>query len=215
MDNNLHDYRKSYEKSSLDRGNLNQNPLQQFRSWFNDVEQSGSLDETNAMTVSTIGADDFPKNRIVLLKYYDENGFVFYTNYESEKGKALIDNPKTCLSFFWPNMERQVIIKGLAEKLPDTVSDNYFASRPKGSQLGALVSNQSEIIENREVLENELKSLEDKYQNKEVPRPKSWGGFLVRPKSMEFWQGRPNRLHDRFRFTLIDDLDWKIERLAP
>ncbi|PKG42958.1 pyridoxamine 5'-phosphate oxidase [Psychroflexus sp. MES1-P1E] len=215
MDNNLHDYRKSYEKSSLDRGNLNQNPLQQFRSWFNDVEKSGSLDETNAMTVSTIGADDFPKNRIVLLKYYDENGFVFYTNYESEKGKALIDNPKTCLSFFWPNMERQVIIKGLAEKLPDTVSDNYFASRPKGSQLGALVSNQSEIIENREVLENELKSLEDKYQNKEVPRPKSWGGFLVRPQSMEFWQGRPNRLHDRFRFTLIDDLDWKIERLAP
>ncbi|AFU67387.1 pyridoxamine 5'-phosphate oxidase PdxH [Psychroflexus torquis ATCC 700755] len=215
MDNNLHDYRKSYEKSSLDRGNLNQNPLQQFRSWFNDVEKSGGSDETNAMTVSTIGADDFPKSRIVLLKYYDENGFVFYTNYESEKGKALIDNPKTCLSFFWPNMERQVIIKGLAEKLPDIVSDNYFASRPKGSQLGALVSNQSEIIENREVLENELKSLEDKYQNKEVPRPKSWGGFLVRPQSMEFWQGRPNRLHDRFRFTLIDDLDWKIERLAP
>lgn len=215
MDNNLHDYRKSYEKSSLDRGNLNQNPLEQFTSWFNDVEKSGGLDETNAMTVSTIGADDFPKNRIVLLKYYDENGFVFYTNYESEKGKALIDNPKTCLSFFWPNMERQVIIKGVAEKLPDTVSDNYFASRPKGSQLGALVSNQSEIIENREVLENELKFLEDKYQNKEVPRPKSWGGFLVRPKSMEFWQGRPNRLHDRFRFTLSDDLDWKIERLAP
>ena len=215
MDNNLHDYRKSYEKSSLDRGNLNQNPLQQFRSWFNDVEKSGGLDETNAMTISTIGADDFPKNRIVLLKYYDENGFVFYTNYESEKGKALLKNPKTCLSFFWPNTERQVIIKGLAEKLPDNVSDNYFASRPKGSQLGALVSNQSEVIENREVLKNELKSLEDKYQNKEVPRPKSWGGFLVRPQSMEFWQGRPNRLHDRFRFTLIDDLDWKIERLAP
>jgi pyridoxamine 5'-phosphate oxidase len=215
MDNNLHDYRKSYEKSSLDKKNLNQNPLQQFRSWFHDVEKSGSLDEANAMTISTIGADDFPKNRIVLLKYYDENGFIFYTNYESEKGRALLRNPKTCLSFFWPNTERQVIIKGLAERLPDHVSDNYFASRPKGSQLGALVSNQSEVIENREVLENELKSLEDKYQNKEVPRPKSWGGFLVRPQSMEFWQGRPNRLHDRFRFTLIDDLDWKIERLAP
>jgi pyridoxamine 5'-phosphate oxidase len=215
MDNNLHDYRKSYEKSSLDIENLNQNPLQQFRSWFNDVEKSGGLDEANAMTVSTIGADDFPKNRIVLLKFYDENGFVFYTNYESEKGKDLVKNPKTCLSFFWPNTERQVIIKGLAEKLPDNVSDNYFASRPKGSQLGALVSNQSEVIENREVLENELKFLEDKYQNKEIPRPKSWGGFLVRPQSMEFWQGRPNRLHDRFRFTLIDDLDWKIERLAP
>jgi pyridoxamine 5'-phosphate oxidase len=215
MDNNLHDYRKSYEKSSLDRGNLNQNPLQQFRLWFNDVEKLGGSDETNAMTVSTIGEDDFPKNRIVLLKYYDENGFVFYTNYESEKGKALINNPKTCLSFFWPNTERQVIIKGLAEKLPDRVSDNYFASRPKGSQLGALVSNQSETIENREVLENQLKFLEDKYQDKEIPRPKSWGGFLVRPQSMEFWQGRPNRLHDRFRFTLMDDLDWKIERLAP
>ncbi|EMY81653.1 pyridoxamine 5'-phosphate oxidase [Psychroflexus gondwanensis] len=215
MDNNLHDYRKSYEKSSLDKENLNQNPLQQFRSWFHDVEKSGGLDEANAMTISTIGADDFPKNRIVLLKYYDENGFVFYTNYESEKGRALLRNPKTSLSFFWPNTERQVIIKGLAEKLPDHVSDNYFASRPKGSQLGALVSNQSKVIENREVLEKELKSLEDQYQNKEVPRPKNWGGFLVRPLSMEFWQGRPNRLHDRFRFTLIDDLDWKIERLAP
>lgn len=216
MENKLHDYRKSYEKSSLIRENLDENPIQQFRTWFYDVEKSGGLDEANAMTVSTIGEDGFPKSRIVLLKSYDEKGFVFYTNYESEKGKALLKNPHTCLSFFWPNTERQVIIKGKAEKVPEQVSDNYFASRPKGSQLGALVSNQSSVIENRNVLEDELKALEKKYVGKEVPRPKNWGGFLVRPESIEFWQGRPNRLHDRFVFTKSDTgLDWNIERLAP
>ncbi|MFN2261569.1 MAG: pyridoxamine 5'-phosphate oxidase [Psychroflexus sp.] len=215
MEKNLHDYRKSYEKSNLIRENLNENPIQQFREWFYDVEKAGGLDEANALTISTIGKDGFPKSRIVLLKFYDENGFVFYTNYKSEKGQALLNNPKTCLTFFWPNTERQVIIKGEAEKVPENVSDNYFASRPKGSQLGALVSNQSSVIEGREVLETELKSLEEKYENKTVPRPKNWGGFLVKPQSIEFWQGRPNRLHDRFRFTLINNLDWKIERLAP
>lgn len=216
MENKLHDYRKSYEKSSLIRENLDENPFQQFRTWFYDVEKFGGLDEANAMTVSTIGEDGFPKSRIVLLKSYDENGFVFYTNYDSEKGKALLNNPKTCLSFFWPNTERQVIIKGIAEKVPEQVSDNYFASRPKGSQLGALVSNQSSIITNRNVLETELKALEQEYTKKEVPRPKHWGGFLVKPTSIEFWQGRPNRLHDRFLFTKqASSLDWKIERLAP
>lgn len=216
MENKLHDYRKSYEKASLIRENLNENPIQQFRTWFYDVEKSGGVDEANAMTVSTIGKDGFPKSRIVLLKSYDENGFVFYTNYDSEKGKALLNNPKTCLSFFWPNTERQVIIKGIAEKVADSVSDNYFASRPKGSQLGALVSNQSTVIKNRNVLEDELVTLENKYADKEVPRPKNWGGFLVRPESIEFWQGRPNRLHDRFLFTKSDSqLDWNIDRLAP
>ncbi|MFD0933028.1 pyridoxamine 5'-phosphate oxidase [Psychroflexus salinarum] len=216
MENKLHDYRKSYEKASLIRENLNENPIQQFRTWFYDVEKFGGVDEANAMTISTIGEDGFPKSRIVLLKFYDENGFVFYTNYESEKGKALLNNPNTCLSFFWPNTERQVIIKGVAEKVPEHVSDNYFASRPKGSQLGALVSNQSNVIKNRQVLEEELNALEKKYANEEVPRPKNWGGFLVRPESIEFWQGRPNRLHDRFLFTKSDSgYDWKIERLAP
>lgn len=216
MENKLHDYRKSYEKASLIRENLNENPIQQFRTWFYDVEKSGGVDEANAMTVSTIGKDGFPKSRIVLLKSYDENGFVFYTNYDSEKGKALLNNPKTCLSFFWPNTERQVIIKGIAEKVAESVSDNYFASRPKGSQLGALVSNQSTVIKNRNVLEDELATLENKYADKEVPRPKNWGGFLVRPESIEFWQGRPNRLHDRFLFTKSDSqLDWNIDRLAP
>jgi pyridoxamine 5'-phosphate oxidase len=216
MENKLHDYRKSYEKSSLIRENLDENPIQQFRSWFYDVEKFGGLDEANAMTVSTIGEDGFPKSRVVLLKSYDENGFVFYTNYESEKGKALLNNPHTCLSFFWPNTERQVIIKGKAEKVSEEVSNNYFASRPKGSQLGALVSNQSSVIKNRKVLEDELEALEKKYADKEVPRPENWGGFLVRPESIEFWQGRPNRLHDRFQFTKSDsEYDWKIERLAP
>lgn len=216
MENKLHDYRKSYEKSSLIRENLDENPIQQFRSWFYDVEKFGGLDEANAMTVSTIGEDGFPKSRVVLLKSYDENGFVFYTNYESEKGKALLNNPHTCLSFFWPNTERQVIIKGKAEKVSKEVSNNYFASRPKGSQLGALVSNQSSVIKNRKVLEDELEALEKKYADKEVPRPENWGGFLVRPESIEFWQGRPNRLHDRFQFTKSDsEYDWKIERLAP
>lgn len=216
MENKLHDYRKSYEKSSLIRENLDENPIQQFRTWFYDVEKSGGLDEANAMTVSTIGEDGFPKSRVVLLKSYDENGFVFYTNYESEKGKALLNNPHTCLSFFWPNTERQVIIKGKAEKVSEDVSNNYFASRPKGSQLGALVSNQSSVIKNRKVLEDELEALEKRYANEEVPRPENWGGFLVRPESIEFWQGRPNRLHDRFKFTKSDsEYDWKIERLAP
>lgn len=216
MENKLHGYRKSYEKSSLIRENLDENPIQQFRSWFYDVEKFGGLDEANAMTVSTIGEDGFPKSRVVLLKSYDENGFVFYTNYESEKGKALLNNPHTCLSFFWPNTERQVIIKGKAEKVSKEVSNNYFASRPKGSQLGALVSNQSSVIKNRKVLEDELEALEKNYADKEVPRPENWGGFLVRPESIEFWQGRPNRLHDRFEFTKSgSEYDWKIERLAP
>ncbi|NEV93292.1 pyridoxamine 5'-phosphate oxidase [Psychroflexus sp. YR1-1] len=214
MEDKLHDYRKSYEKASLIRENLDENPIQQFRTWFYDVERFGGVDEANAMTISTIGEDGFPKSRIVLLKSYDENGFVFYTNYESEKGQALQNQPQTCLSFFWPNTERQVIIKGLAEKVPENVSDQYFASRPKGSQLGALVSNQSSVIKNRQVLEDELKALEKKYADKEVPRPENWGGFLVRPESIEFWQGRPNRLHDRFLYTK-SEYDWNIDRLAP
>ncbi|SHE75745.1 Pyridoxamine 5'-phosphate oxidase [Psychroflexus salarius] len=215
MQDNLHDYRKSYTKSALTRDNLDANPMQQFRTWFYEADNSNTVDEANAMSVSTIGEDGFPKSRVVLLKSYNENGFVFYTNYNSEKGQALINNPKTCLSFFWSALERQVIIKGVAEKLPEHQSDNYFASRPKGSQLGALVSPQSQVIKNRTILEDKLKELEEDYAHKEINRPRNWGGFLVKPQSIEFWQGRPNRLHDRFLFTLQEDFDWKIERLAP
>lgn len=166
------------------------------------------------MTVNTIGTDGFPKGRVVLLKKYDEYGFYFYTNYESEKGKAIANNNKVSLSFFWPNMERQIIIKGTAEKTSEADSINYFHSRPKGSQLGAVVSHQSEVVESREVLEKNLAELEKKYETKEVPKPDNWGGILVKPISIEFWQGRPNRLHDRIRYRLKDN-DWVIERLAP
>lgn len=211
----LSDYRKTYDKGHLTEDQVDENPMMQFQKWFYEAEEMQVVDEVNAMAVSTIGLDGFPKTRIVLLKKYDENGFIFYTNYNSEKGKAIIENPHICLSFFWPKAERQIIIKGIAEKVAETVSENYFHSRPKGSQLGAAVSPQSETIENYEILLNNLQKLEKKYEHSElIPRPKHWGGFLVKPISIEFWQGRPNRLHDRIRYTL-QDLDWKIERLAP
>lgn len=215
MQKNLGNYRKSYEKSSLTEDTIKENPLEQFQKWLYEVEITDGVDETNAMTISTIGLDGFPKNRVVLLKKYTHEGFIFYTNYNSEKGRAIAKNPAVCLSFFWPNMERQVIIKGTAEKVAENLSDGYFESRPVGSQLGAVVSNQSEVIGSREVLEKELEALEKQYEGKPIERPKHWGGYLVRPISMEFWQGRPNRLHDRIRYTLQEDYDWKIERLAP
>lgn len=215
MQKDLGNYRKSYEKSELMEDSIKENPMEQFQKWFYEVEASEGVDEPNAMTVSTIGLDGFPKARVVLMKKFTFEGFIFYTNYQSEKGRAIANNPSVCLSFFWPNMERQVIIKGKAEKLAENLSDGYFESRPVGSQLGAIVSNQSEVIPSREILEQELKKLERTYEGKSIERPDYWGGFLVRPVSLEFWQGRPNRLHDRIRYTLQEDFDWKIERLAP
>jgi pyridoxamine 5'-phosphate oxidase len=167
------------------------------------------------MTIATIGMDGFPKSRVVLLKKFNEEGFIFYTNYNSEKGKAIENNPNICLSFFWTSLERQVIIKGIAEKTSEVISDNYFSSRPDGSKLGAIVSHQSEIIPNREYLETNLNLLEEEYQGKEIIRPKNWGGYLVRPQEVEFWQGRANRLHDRIRYKLQSDLSWKTDRLSP
>ncbi|MDP5231019.1 MAG: pyridoxamine 5'-phosphate oxidase [Cellulophaga sp.] len=214
MHKDLGDYRKTYEKSELVETNIGDNPIELFQKWFYETEASEGIDEPNAMTVSTIGLDGFPKSRVVLLKKYTHEGFIFYTNYESEKGKAIANNPNVCISFFWPNMERQIIIKGKAEKIASNLSDGYFESRPDGSKLGAIVSDQSSVIASREVLETKLKSLEAAYQSKEIKRPDFWGGFIVKPISMEFWQGRPNRLHDRIRYTL-EAIDWKIERLAP
>ena len=215
MQKDLSNYRKSYEKSELTEEIVKENPLEQFQKWFHEVEASDGVDEPNAMTVSTIGLDGFPKSRVVLMKKFTFEGFIFYTNYQSEKGKAIAANPSVCLSFFWPNMERQVIIKGTAEKIAENLSDGYFESRPTGSQLGAIVSDQSEVVPSREYLEKELNNLEKKYDGKEIQRPDYWGGYLVRPISIEFWQGRPNRLHDRIRYSLQEDFDWKIERLAP
>ncbi len=211
----LSNYRKSYDKSELLETTIPEDPINLFNRWFHEVEDFGGVDEVNAMTVATIGLDGFPKSRVVLLKKYTFEGFIFYTNYNSEKGKAISNNPNICLSFFWQTMERQVIIKGIAEKTATTISDGYFESRPDGSKLGAIVSNQSEVISSRTVLEDKLKQLEKDFQAKEIPRPDFWGGFLVKPVEVEFWQGRPNRLHDRIRYQLQDDFSWKIDRLSP
>ncbi len=210
----LSGYRKSYEKNELTETNIPEDPITLFQKWFHEVDENVEQ-ETNAMTVSTFGLDGFPKARVVLLKRFNEDGFVFFTNYESEKGKAIAANPNVCLSFFWHSHERQVIIKGIAKKIAPNLSDGYFESRPEGSQLGAIVSNQSEIIESREVLEKRLQELEKEYEGKNILRPDYWGGFNVKPVSIEFWQGRPNRLHDRIRYQLENNFDWKIDRLAP
>ncbi len=214
MQKDLGKYRKSYEKSALIEGAISDNPMELFQKWFYEVEASDGVDEPNAMTVSTIGIDGFPKNRVVLLKKYTYEGFIFYTNYESEKGKAIAENSNVCISFFWPNLERQIIIKGVAEKIAKNLSDGYFESRPEGSKLGAIVSDQSSVIPSREVLEEKLTALEKEYRGKEIERPDWWGGYLVKPISIEFWQGRPNRLHDRIRYSM-EGLDWTMERLAP
>ncbi|MGS2739490.1 pyridoxamine 5'-phosphate oxidase [Sinomicrobium sp. M5D2P17] len=215
MQQDLSNYRRSYEKKELLENKTPGNPMELFQTWFYEVEKTGGVEEANAMTVSTIGLDGYPKNRVVLLKKYTHEGFIFYTNYHSEKGKAIAVNPNICLSFFWPNMERQVIVKGVAEKVAENLSDGYFESRPDGSKLGALASAQSEVVSGREELEEALKRMEEEFRGKEILRPDHWGGYIVKPVSIEFWQGRPNRLHDRIRYTLKNKLDWKKERLAP
>ena len=214
MAEDLGGYRKSYEKNTLTQEHSDANPFNQFKKWFKEVEETPGVDEVNAMTVTTIGVDGFPKSRVVLLKSYDEAGFVFYTNYTSEKGEAIAHNSHVCISFFWPNLERQVIIKGVAERVSEEVSTAYFQSRPRGSQLGAWTSPQSDVIADRAYLEKRLEELETKYEGKEIPKPDFWGGFVIKPVEFEFWQGRSNRLHDRLRYT-PGGVNWKLERLAP
>jgi len=214
MQKDLGNYRRSYEKSALTEDAISANPMELFQKWFHEVEASDEIDEPNAMTLSTIGIDGFPKSRVVLLKKFTHEGFIFYTNYKSEKGQAILNNNQVCISFFWPNLERQIIINGRAEKIAQNLSDDYFESRPVGSKLGAIVSDQSSVIASREILEEKLAALEKEFEGKEIKRPDWWGGYIVKPVSIEFWQGRPNRLHDRIRFSL-ESLEWKMERLAP
>jgi len=210
----LGNLRKSYTKNELKAADIANDPMAFFGSWFNEAEHHPEIDEANAMTLATLGLDDYPKARVVLLKAINEKGFVFYTNYQSEKGLSIAHHAKVGLSFFWPALERQVIIKGTAEQLKPEVSNAYFNSRPKGSQLGALVSEQSKVITDRSILEAKLEALEIEYQDKSVDRPEHWGGYVVVPKCIEFWQGRPNRLHDRIRCQWQGSF-WNIERLAP
>lgn len=212
---NLGNLRQSYTLGSLDDACKSNHPLDLFKDWFASAEKHPDIIEANAMSLVTLGTDGFPKARIVLLKHFDAEGFVFYTNYKSEKGQAMAANSQVGLSFFWPALQRQVIIKGDADKLADAISDAYFDSRPLGSRLGALASPQSEPITDRSVLENRLQALEEKYTNQVPQRPRHWGGYLVRPFAIEFWQGRPNRLHDRLLFVQQADLSWEAKRLAP
>lgn len=212
---NLHDNRKIYEKSELLESHIRQNPMEQFRNWFYEAQENPGIHEANAMSVSTVESDGCPRTRMVLLKEFTWEGFIFYTNYNSKKGNALSINPKACLHFFWPAMERQIIIKANLEKVAPNLSDGYFHSRPFGSQLGAVVSPQSQVIPDRNYLEEKLRQLEQEFDGKEIPRPENWGGYIGKPYEIEFWQGRPNRLHDRIIYELEPDFDWKISRLAP
>lgn len=214
MKSNLHDYRKLYQKHQLLEEEIPQDPFELFDIWIKETETNKEVEEINTMNLSTIGLDGFPKTRVVLLKEYDREGFVFYTNYDSEKGKAIKKNPKVCLSFFWPSSERQVIVKGVAQKTSEETSEVYFHSRPRGSQLGAWASQQSSVIPSREYLQQKLELLEKEYSGKEIPKPVYWGGYKVIPSEFEFWQGRPNRLHDRIYYSK-EHSDWKLDRLAP
>tara|TARA_B100000927_G_scaffold257107_1_gene224802 strand:- start:20 stop:664 length:645 start_codon:yes stop_codon:yes gene_type:complete len=214
MKTKLSDLRKSYEKGTLDLRHVSKNPLQLFQKWFFEAEESDAIDEANAMSLTTLGDDGFPRARVVLLKDFSEEGFVFFTNYNSEKGKSIFNHSKVGLSFYWPSLERQIIIKGEADKLSAEKSDQYFDSRPRGSQLGAHVSPQSEVIPDRKFLEDLQSSFDKKFKNIKIPRPDHWGGILVRPIEIEFWQGRPNRLHDRICY-FFDGIVWKSKRLAP
>lgn len=207
--------REDYQSAGIDIAGVAADPTAQFERWFSEVQDAG-LWEPNAMVVSTINDEGFPASRNVLLKAFDQNGFVFYTNYDSDKGQQLTNNPKTSLTFSWHELRRQVRITGTAAKLSAQESDAYFASRPRGSQLGAWASPQSAVITDRSELDDRWAELESKFDDSVVPRPPHWGGFRVVPIAVEFWQGRPNRMHDRLRYSEITTGDgWTIDRLAP
>ncbi len=214
MKKDIGQIRTQYQSSPLLEKEVSQDPLEEFSKWFERIFADKKLKEPNAMILSTIGLDGFPKSRVVLLKFYGTEGFGFYTNYQSDKAKAISKNQNVSLSFYWPHRYQQVLIKGKAHQISPIISQRYFESRPKGSQISALLSPQSSIIDNRSVLEKKFKTLEKQYADKSVPKPSNWGGYQVVPIEYEFWQGQRNRLHDRLRYSNHLGI-WKIERLAP
>jgi len=233
---NLADFREDYRRGAMERAGLNPNPIAQFETWFRSAAGETSQSrwrkigiafyqlwhalcnrrpiDVNAMTLATVDSAGRPSTRTVLLKTVDERGFIFFTNYDSRKGRELAVNPNAALTFFWSELERQVCVAGTVTKLPVAESEAYFKSRPRGSQIGAWASNQSEVIHDRAVLEAKWRELEKKYPQ-EVPLPPNWGGFILRPERIEFWQGRPSRLHDRFSYTRQPNGSWKLDRLSP
>lgn len=211
--NSIKDIRKEYSLHTLNEDDVAKDPFEQFTKWWNEAVKSDIL-EVNAMTLATVSNEGKPSARIVLLKNYDERGFVFFTNYESHKGKELSINANAALVFFWKEIERQIRIEGITEKIDADESDAYFLSRPEGSRIGAWASPQSKIIENRNLLEENVIQLKEKFKNS-IPRPPYWGGYRVMPDLIEFWQGRSNRLHDRLQYTKTGYGSWKVERLAP
>lgn len=225
MSNAIADIRKDYKLASLEEANVASNPIDQFTRWWNDAVAS-QIDEVNAMTLATVNPAGVPAARIVLLKGYNPEGFIFFTNYESDKGKNLAQNPNAALVFFWKELERQIRIEGTVQKVSAEESDRYFNSRPASSRIGAWASPQSAVIENRLVIEQNVERYSSIFANDSIERPDHWGGYIVKPTSIEFWQGRSSRLHDRIRYKLETsdynaatdtrtDANWKIERLAP
>ena len=210
---NLHSIRTEYKFAELTESSIEKNPFKQFEHWLNDA-LNAKVNEPTAMSVVTFGVDGFPDSRIVLLKDFSLNGFTFFTNYNSNKGKSIAKNPAVGLHFFWPELERQIRISGFAEKTSNEISDNYFNSRPVLSQIAAIVSNQSSKIKSREILQNSFVSEKEKLGDDKIKRPENWGGFLVKPVRFEFWQGRESRLHDRILFERAEE-NWVISRLAP
>jgi pyridoxamine 5'-phosphate oxidase len=231
------DLRREYNLTGLRRADLEPDPILQFKKWFDQASgarasgrvrraliriykaifliSSAEQLDLNSTTLATVDAEGRPSARVVLLKGVDQRGFIFFTNYESRKGQELEQNPQAALVFYWPEQERQVCVAGTASKLPAAESDAYFQSRPRGSRIAAWASSQSQVVENRAALEQRWRQCEAKYPDASVPRPQHWGGYVLSPKRVEFWQGRPNRLHDRFRYSRLPDESWKIERLCP
>jgi len=211
---NVSGLRRSATGFVLDREDLADDPVEQFEGWFSYACETVPMDP-NAVSISTVDGEGRPSSRTVLLKYFDEKGFVFFTNYESKKARQIDANPNVALLFFWSDAARQVKIRGKAERIPTSETLKYFMSRPRGSQIGAWVSAQSSVVSSRSLLESKFQEMKQKFSNKEIPLPSFWGGYRVVPEVIEFWQGRRNRLHDRFQYTKQDDGSWSIERLAP